>query len=102
LKTNRNNKKKNEMEKRDIGSKLFDILELPDEIVMNVPRLMMTGNRGLIVENYRRIIEFETERIRINTKTGIVKIIGNGLLIKEITSENILIGGEIHSIEFKA
>ncbi len=100
MKTNHKSKKENEIENRGIGNKIFDILDLPGEIALNLPRLMMTGNKGLIVENYRGIIEFETERIRINTKTGIIKVSGSNLVIKEITSEDILIRGEIHLIEF--
>lgn len=84
----------------NIKERVSEVLELPKEVVMNVPKLTMVGNGNLIIENYKGVIEYDDCRVRINTGTGVIKITGIKLVIKGITSENILVDGEIESLEF--
>lgn len=84
----------------NIKERVSEVLELPKEVVMNVPKLTMVGNGNLIIENYKGVIEYDDCRVRINTGTGVIKITGSKLVIKGITSENILVDGEIESLEF--
>jgi sporulation protein YqfC len=81
-----------------LREKITEILELPKEIVLNVPKITIVGTGDMIVENYKGIMEYETDRVRINTGAGIIRITGNRLIIREITSEDILISGAILSI----
>ncbi|MCX7710297.1 MAG: sporulation protein YqfC [Clostridia bacterium] len=96
----RNKKKKEEEAKPKLKEKVTEILELPKEIVLNVPRLTLIGNGNLLIENYKGIIEYDDKRVRVNTGSGIIKIVGDRLVIKEITSEDIMIDGEIQAMEF--
>jgi len=91
---------KSEQPKTKIKEKVSEILELPKEIVLNIPKLTMLGMGDLIIENYKGIIEYDSCRIRVNTGVGIIKIIGNRLVIREITSEDIMVSGEIAALEF--
>jgi sporulation protein YqfC len=93
-------RKKQEEPKVNLKEKVTEILELPKEVVLNMPKLTMLGNGDLIIENYKGIIEYESGRIRINTSSGIILVTGSYLLIKEITSEDIMINGEICALEF--
>jgi sporulation protein YqfC len=86
--------------KTSLREKITEALELPKEIVLNVPKLTIVGTGDMIVENYKGIMEYEIDRIRVNTGVGIIRITGNRLIIREITSEDILISGEINSLEF--
>jgi sporulation protein YqfC len=91
---------KSEQPKAKFKEKVSEILELPKEIVLNIPKLTMLGMRDLIIENYKGIIEYDSSRIRVNTGVGIIKIIGDKLVIREITSEDIMVSGEIAALEF--
>jgi sporulation protein YqfC len=88
--------------RKTIREKFIELLELPKELVLNTPRLTMVGNSDLMVENHKGIVEFGDKGVKIITGTGIIKITGFGLLIKEITSEDIIISGSIDSIEFSS
>ena len=103
-KRNKRHKRNMEIEADVPGSgfrqKLAETLELPKEIVLNMPRLTMVGNNDLVIENYKGIIEYEDSRVRINTGIGVVRITGDRLLIREITSEDVIISGVILSLEF--
>ncbi|MTI70884.1 MAG: sporulation protein YqfC [Firmicutes bacterium] len=84
----------------NLKGSLSDILELPKDIMLDLPRITMIGNLQLYIENHKGIIEYNKQRIRINTKDGIIRIIGKNLVIKTIVTEEILITGEIDQVEF--
>lgn len=92
-------KKKIEEKKPGMRERITEMLELPKEIVLNVPKFTMVGNSDLIIENYKGVIEIDSSKIRINTGVGVCKINGSNLILKEITSEDILVSGHISSLE---
>ncbi len=102
----RNKNKKNSKtpsvknKKPKLREKITEMLELPKEIVLNMPKLVMLGNGDVIIENYKGIVEYAEGVIRVNTTSGIIKITGTDIYIKEITAENIMVYGNILSLEF--
>ncbi|MBF8982004.1 sporulation protein YqfC [Lutibacter sp. B2] len=85
---------------KEIKESISELLELPKDIMLDLPRITLLGNLQLYIENHKGIIEYTKVRIRVNTRDGILRIMGNDLLIKNIVSEEIVICGKIHSIEF--
>ncbi len=75
-------------------------IDLPVEIVKNLPCVYIKGNDEITVENYKGIIEYTSEGIKLNTKLGIVKIYGKKLNLKQITSDFIVIDGFIEKFEY--
>ena len=88
------------MKKNIVKSKITESLELPREIVMNVPVVRITGASEVFVENHKGIIEYTNESLRLNTSSGIIRIAGRNFCIKEISQEDIIISGEIDALEF--
>ncbi|MCL2873833.1 MAG: sporulation protein YqfC [Defluviitaleaceae bacterium] len=80
--------------------KVVKALELPKEIVLDLPSLSMIGNEELSVENYKSIIEYKPELLRLNTKTGILYIEGKNLCLKQVTPDQIRITGCILNIKY--
>jgi len=78
---------------------ISEALELPIDIMMDLPRLSVVGNIEASLLNHKGIIEYTQETIRINTKSGVFKITGEDLEIKTILSEEIVIIGLIRNIE---
>lgn len=78
---------------------LSEALELPIDIMMDLPKLTVVGNMEASLLNHKGIIEYTKEIIRINTKSGVFKIVGENLEIKTIFSEEIIIIGLIENIE---
>ena len=81
--------------------RVIDILELPRDIVFDLPRIIIIGNRRLIVENFKTLIEFNSEKIRLDTKSGLLFVKGTQLNIKEITSEDIVIEGYLKTVDYE-
>lgn len=84
----------------NIRKKITAILELPKEIVLNLPLISVIGNEEINIENYKGIIEYNEERIRINTSSGIIRIEGKSLHLKRITAESMTINGIITKLEY--
>ena len=79
--------------------KLNKFLELPEDIIYDVPKITITY-KHILIENYKYIIEFRKERLLINTNIGILSIEGGKFEIKKITKEEILVNGLILKLEF--
>lgn len=75
-------------------------LSIPEETILGIPYITLTGSNQMLIENYKGIVEYDSGIIRLLTNIGIVKIIGKELYLKHLTHENIIVNGEIFSIEF--
>jgi len=84
----------------EIKSSLSEILELPKDIVLDLPKITLIGNLQAYIENHKGIIEYSKERIRINSNNGILRITGRNMFIRTIVTEEIIVVGEIETIEF--
>lgn len=84
----------------EIKSNFSEILELPKDIMLDLPKVTLIGNLQLYIENHKGIVEYGNLRIRVNTNAGILRILGKNMIIKTIVTEEIIIVGEIDSIEF--
>lgn len=79
--------------------KLDKILEIPEEVYTNVPKITITGFSEIILENYKGILEYEEFFASISTHIGIVNINGYNLNLEKMTNDDIKITGKIESIE---
>ena len=77
------------------------ILEMPSEITSQIPRVTNLGFKKMMIENYKNILEYQDFFIRINTCIGIININGLGMKMEEMTKDDIVIEGEIDSVDFE-
>lgn len=73
---------------------------LPKDVVLGVPILTMTGRMELCIENYRGIIEYTDVLIRVQSKSGQIRVSGKRLQIEYYTNDEMKITGYIQSIEY--
>ena len=86
---------------KDWKNKLADASGLPKDVVLKAPIVTITGQMEVTVENYRGILEYTDQMVRIQTKIGRIKIIGKGLLIPYYTEDEMKITGYIIEIEYQ-
>jgi sporulation protein YqfC len=84
---------------KKVMDSLSDLLELPKEVMLNIPKITMVGNIQLYIENHRGIIEYSPDRIRINSTVGVLRVKGKAMKIREIKVEELLITGNIESMD---
>jgi len=85
---------------RKLKEKAVNFFSLPKEVALDLPLLMATGRNEINVENYKNLLEFTEAKIRIHTKDGIVIIEGEHLKLRQITTENVLVSGNIFGIKY--
>ncbi len=81
--------------------RLDKILEIPEEIYTNTPKITITGFSEIILENYKGILEYEEFFASISTYIGIVNINGYNINLEKMTNDDIKITGKIESVEIE-
>ncbi|HHV08089.1 MAG TPA: sporulation protein YqfC [Firmicutes bacterium] len=81
------------------GKKLAEFLEIPQDIVLDLPRLTMVGNIEITLENHRGIIEYLPERIRLALPQGELMVSGEELVLVSLAQEEVVIRGCIKRLE---
>lgn len=81
-----------------VEERLADLFEIPKNVLLDMPRIVLVGNVQLTVENHQGIVEYTQQRVRVATSRGEVAVEGRGLSIARITKTEIAIDGRIHRI----
>ena len=89
-------KKKNE----DRAIKVAHALDIPLDVLCDVPRTEIVGKGIISIENSRGILDYNENCVKVNTTEGIVKIDGDELFIESITDEGVVIRGTVVRVEF--
>ena len=85
--------------KKKKTNKIEKMLELPEEIYSDNPKITITGFNEIILENYKGILEYEECFASISTYIGVININGNNINLEKMTNDDIKINGKIESIE---
>ncbi len=80
---------------------VVETLELPKDLMYGAVMITATGRREILIENYRGILEYSTECIRLQAKDCRVCIGGKSLNIQYYTNEEMKITGIIKSILYE-
>ncbi len=88
--------------KKKLEHFFVNLLELPRELVLDLPRATLIGNRQVVVENHRGVVEFTPERVRLATGSGEIRIEGEGLVLRNILLEEVVVEGKILALSFGA
>jgi sporulation protein YqfC len=77
---------------------ISDLMELPKDVILNVPKVVILGNIQVLIENHSGIIEYTLESVKVNSPIGIIEVKGSRLAIKSIVEEEIIIDGTIDAV----
>ncbi len=86
------------MKKRE--NDILEKLNLPKDITRGAFILTAIGNRELYIENYKGILEYTKDCIRIQGKNTYILVEGKNLTIDHYTEEDMMIKGQIFSIQY--
>ena len=82
-------------------SKLDRLLEIPQEVYSDIPKITIIGFNEMIIENFKGILEYEDYYIRINTNIGIININGIELKLENMTNDDIKVTGKIEKFDIE-
>ena len=83
---------------KKVKSNLVESLELPKDIMYGSVIVTATGKSEVLIENYKGILEYTNEKIRLQTKGCQVEVSGKCLLVEYYTNDEMKITGCIHQI----
>jgi len=88
------------MRKNTQWQRLAGVLEIPQDIVLDLPRITMLGNQQLLVENHKGIIEYTPSLVRIKLNQGELLVAGKNLMLGNLQIEQILVEGTVGEIKY--
>ena len=74
---------------------MTEALELPKEILLHLPLISFIGQEEVTIENYKGILEYSEETVRIGTAAGVLRLEGQGL-----SAECMVVTGRVQKMEF--
>ena len=93
-------RQKSEQEDGTRKYRMADAANMPTDVVLGVPILTLTGRYEVNIENYRGILEYTEQLIRVNVRSGQIRITGKSLEIDYYTTTDMKITGNVEKIEY--
>ncbi|MED1205091.1 sporulation protein YqfC [Heyndrickxia acidicola] len=75
-------------------------MELPQDVMMDLPRITMIGQIHIYIENHRGLLTFTDQEVRLLLKQGQLLIKGSSFVIRTILPEEILLEGKIDAVMY--
>jgi sporulation protein YqfC len=78
-----------------------DVLDLPGDLVFDLPRLTLIGGKQLYIENHRGVIHFSPQELHLELQDGTMEVEGRGLVIRAIMPDEVFVEGTILGIKYR-
>lgn len=88
--------------KKNVKGRFSKVFEVPEEVALKVPKLTILKFEEVLIENYKGILEYQDFFVRIQTYIGIININGFKLTLEEMTIDDVIVKGQIESIDFES
>lgn len=73
-----------------------------NEMFRDEPRIEMTGNREIIIDGCKGVVEYTENNIRLSLGECVMSLSGDSLLIQSFDNDVVIISGQISDIDFTA
>ena len=88
------------MDREQLAERFAEAASMPRDVVMGASVITITGRIEICIENYRGILEYTDLLIRVQTKSGQIRLSGKNLQIEYYTNDEMKITGRIVQLEF--
>ncbi len=88
------------MNRTTLKMQLSEAINIPKDVAFGLPIMRMIGREEFCMENYRGILEYTENMIRVQTKIGQVILKGKHLEITTYSCDEMKVTGLIHSVEY--
>ncbi|WP_047154949.1 sporulation protein YqfC [Aneurinibacillus tyrosinisolvens] len=76
------------------------VLDLPQDLTMEMPRITMIGQLQMYIENHRGVLLFSNQELRLLLTKGQLLVRGENLVIRMILPEEVLLEGIVNQVLF--
>lgn len=84
--------------KRVMRSVFADVLEIPEELALDLPKITLVGNLNLNVENHKGIISYTADEVRLRVSDGYLIARGSNFALRSISKTDVFLEGEISNL----
>ncbi|MHB9144143.1 MAG: sporulation protein YqfC [Symbiobacteriia bacterium] len=81
--------------------RLTDLFDLPRDVTLDLPRVLLVGGLQVVIENHRGLIEYAPMRVAVGVARGQLVIQGEQLEIGIINAEEIMVLGRIRALSLE-
>lgn len=85
---------------RNLMMQMTNHFHLPKDLILGEAIVTILGRSDITVENYRGILAYESDKIRLLLKNGQIEISGRALNIDYYTNDDMKISGNIQKVEY--
>lgn len=85
----------------DGKEKIIEKLDLPKDVMLDIPKISILGDKEITIENHRGIALFEKNMMKIKTRTTPINIEGENFEIVFIGATTITIKGKFRAINYE-
>ena len=82
-----------------ILEKLAERAELPAEAVAGAARITLSGRQQVLIEHHRGLLAYSDREVEVNCGNLRCRIRGDGLLLRAMTAEMLLVTGTIFGVD---
>lgn len=84
--------------KKRVKRQVSDFLEIPSDVMLDLPKIVLVGDLQLFVENHRGIVEYTPEVVKLIVGEGEICVTGENLSIRNIMADEIIVEGKIKAV----
>lgn len=84
-----------------VKEEVADKLDLPREIVLDIPKLTIIGNKEITIENHKGILAFQESLIKVNSSLGVIELQGKDFEITFIGGNTLCLRGSFSNIVYE-
>lgn len=84
----------------DFFRSVLDVMEIPPDTSSRSSYLQLYGKERISLQNNTRIIVYDPNRLLLQCKSIQIEILGSCLKIQRYTRQELLIDGEIKTVNF--
>ncbi len=81
--------------------KVLDSFDFPKDISMELPKIIVVGNKEITIENHKGLLAFENNIVKIGSRIGAITIKGSNFEILFIGDCTITISGVFYGISYE-
>lgn len=88
-------------EKLRLQEVVGNIMAMPKDLVLHLPRIILLGNLQCCVENHQGILQYTPDFISLQAGAYQIKIAGQELVITSLTADAIYVEGKIGQVRYE-
>ena len=83
-----------------ISKSISEKLDIPRDVIMELPKISITADDEILIENHMGIQYFGDKEIKIKTKVGVLSIEGKNFEVLYLGGNTVVIGGKFKLVRY--